>query len=58
MRLSEIAPIRPKRPGELRVAALRQAADQASDAVRLERERQRIRQAQTALGKLQRSKTR
>jgi len=58
MRLSEIAPIRPKRSGELRVAALRQAADQASDAVRLERERQRIRQAQTALGKLQRSRTR
>lgn len=58
MRLSEIAPMRPKRPGELRVAALKTAADQASDALRLERERKRLRRAQTALGKLQRARTR
>jgi hypothetical protein len=53
MRLHEIIkPVKPKSPEQMRVAALKTAADQASAAVSAERQRQRLTRAQRNMAKL------
>lgn len=49
MRLSEITPIKPKTPEQLRVDALKHAADQASAQLKVEKERQRLGRARRGL---------
>jgi hypothetical protein len=53
MRICEIIkPFKSKTPAQLQVAALKKAADQASAAVGMERQRQRLNKARTAMAKL------
>jgi hypothetical protein len=53
MRLHEIIkPTKPKTPEQMRVAALKTAADQASVAVSAERQRQRLGKAKRDMAKL------
>jgi hypothetical protein len=53
MRINEIIkPIKPKTPEQIRVAALKKAADQASAAVSAERQRKRLNKAQQDMAKL------
>lgn len=61
MKISEIENIKPKTPEQLRVGALKQHKDQASDALKAERKKQKqqkaqekIRQAQTVLASIPR----
>jgi hypothetical protein len=56
MRLHEITSIKPKTPEQMRVAALKSAADQASAAVSAERQRQRLAKALRAMAKLNQSR--
>jgi len=56
MRLHEIIKsMKPKSPEQMRVAALKTAADQASAAVSAERQRQRLTQANKNMSQLKRS---
>jgi hypothetical protein len=53
MRICEIIkPFKSKSPEQLRIDALKKAADQASAAVSTERQRQRLNKARTAMAKL------
>jgi len=52
MRISEITSTKPKTPEQMRVAALKSAADQASAAVSVERQRQRLSKARRDIAKL------
>ncbi len=52
MTINEITGIKPKTPEQLQIAALKKAADQASAAVGMERQRQRLTKARTAVAKL------
>ena len=52
MRISEITSTKPKTPEQMRVAALKSAADQASAAVSVERQRQRLSKARRDMAKL------
>jgi len=53
MKINEIIkPIKPKSPEQLRIDALKTAADQASAAVSAERQRQRLHKARTTMAKL------
>jgi hypothetical protein len=56
MRIHEITSTKPRTPEQMRVAALRSAADQASAAVSVERQRQRLNKARRDMAKLSRSK--
>jgi len=51
MRIREV--IRPQSPEQQRIAALTATRDRASQALKSERDRQRIRRAQQALGRAQ-----
>jgi hypothetical protein len=53
MRICEIIkPFKSKTPAQLRIDALKKAADQASAAVSTERQRQRLNKARTTMAKL------
>jgi hypothetical protein len=53
MKINEIIkPIKPKSPEQLRIDALKRAADQASAAASAERQRQRLNKARTTMAKL------
>ena len=53
MKINEIIkPTKPKSPEQMRVAALKTAADQASAAVSAERQRQRLTRAKQSMAKL------
>jgi hypothetical protein len=53
MRISEIIkPFKSKSPEKLRIDTLKKAADQASAAVGMERQRQRLNKARTTMAKL------
>jgi hypothetical protein len=53
MKITEIIkPNKSKTPEQIRVAALKSAADQASAAVGMERQRQRLNKARTSMAKL------
>ncbi len=52
MRIHEIQTIKPKTPEQMRIAALKSAADQASAAVSAERQRQRLGKARRDMAKL------
>jgi hypothetical protein len=52
MKISEIETIKSKTPAQLRIDALKKAADQASAAVSTERQRQRLNKARTTMAKL------
>ncbi len=52
MKISEIERLKPKTPAQLRIDALKKAADQASAAVGMERQRQRLNKARTNMAKL------
>jgi hypothetical protein len=53
MKLHEIIkPAKPKTPAQLRIDALKTAADQASAAASAERQRQRLHKARTTMAKL------
>ena len=57
MKISEIIkPTKPKSPEQMRVAALKTAADQASAAVSAERQRQRLKRAKQNMAKLNQSR--
>jgi len=57
MRLHEIiTPTKPKSPEQMRVAALKTAADQASAAVSAERQRQRLTRAKQNMARLNQSR--
>ena len=53
MRLSEIKPTRPHSAEQLRLAALKRAADQAQAQVQAQRQRKRLQAAQQAMQRLQ-----
>lgn len=52
MKISEIVTLKPKTPAQLRIDALKRAADQASAAVSAERQRKRLNKAHAAMAKL------
>jgi hypothetical protein len=52
MKISEIETIKSKTPAQLRIDALKKAADQASAAVSAERQRQRLSNARAAMAKI------
>ena len=52
MKICEIETIKSKTPAQLRIDALKKAADQASAAVSTERQRQRLNKARTTMAKL------
>lgn len=53
MKINEIIkPTKPRSPEQMRVAALKTAADQASAAVSAERQRQRLTRAKQSMAKL------
>ncbi len=53
MKINEIIkPVKSKSPEQLRIDALKKAADQASAAASAERQRQRLRKARTTMAKL------
>jgi hypothetical protein len=52
MKISEIETIKSKTPAQLRIDALKRAADQASAAVSAERQRKRINKARAAMAKI------
>lgn len=57
MKINEIIkPTKPKSPEQMRVAALKTAADQASAAVSAERQRQRLTRAKQNMTKLNQSR--
>lgn len=57
MKINEIIkPTKPKSPEQMRVAALKTAADQASAAVSAERQRQRLMRAKQSMAKLNQSR--
>ena len=57
MKINEIIkPIKPKSPEQMRVAALKTAADQASAAVSAERQRQRLTRAKQSMARLNQSR--
>jgi hypothetical protein len=55
MRLTEIQPIKPKTPDQQKVASLQTTAKRAQQAVKAERERQKITKAQQNLMTLRRA---
>lgn len=52
MKISEIETIKSKTPAQLRIDALKRAADQASAAVSAERHRKRLSKAHAAMAKI------
>jgi hypothetical protein len=52
MKISEIETIKSKTPAQLRIDALKRAADQASSAVSAERQRKRLSKARAAMAKI------
>jgi hypothetical protein len=52
MKISEIETIKSKTPAQLRIDALKKAADQASSAVSAERQRKRLNKARAAMAKI------
>jgi hypothetical protein len=52
MKISEIETIKSKTPAQLRIDALKKAADQASAAVSAERQRKRLNKARAAMAKI------
>lgn len=52
MRLSEIAPTKPKTAAQMRLDALKKQADQAMLTAQSEQQRQRLKKAQSRLAKL------
>jgi hypothetical protein len=52
MKISEIETIKSKTPAQLRIDALKKAADQASAAVSAERQRNRLSKARAAMAKI------
>jgi hypothetical protein len=52
VKISEIETIKSQTPAQLRIDALKKAADQASAAVGMERQRQRLNKARTTMAKL------
>lgn len=57
MRLSEIQPIKPKTPEQQKVASLQVNAKRAQQAVKAERERQKMQKAQQNLVTLRKAAT-
>lgn len=52
MKISEIETIKSKTPAQLRIDALKKAADQASAAVSAERQQKRLQKARAAMAKI------
>ena len=52
MKINEIETLKPKTPAQLRIDALKKAADHASAAASAERQRQRLNKARNTMAKL------